>query len=85
MPVAFHLPAADFKSMIELTRMATSTEESRYYLNGIYFHQTPERQLRAVATDGHRLAFDPDGFAARGGNDAVCYYSRAKPTPNYSV
>ncbi len=56
MPVSFHVPAADLKSMIELTRMATSTEESRYYLNGIYFHQTPDRLLRAVATDGHRLA-----------------------------
>jgi len=56
MPVVFQLPAADLKDMIELTRMATSTEESRYYLNGIYFHQSPDRKLRAVATDGHRLA-----------------------------
>jgi DNA polymerase-3 subunit beta len=56
MPVAFQLPAADLKDMIELTRMATSTEESRYYLNGIYLHHSPDRKLRAVATDGHRLA-----------------------------
>jgi DNA polymerase-3 subunit beta len=56
MPVAFQLPSADLKGMIELTRMATSTEESRYYLNGIYLHQSPDRKLRAVATDGHRLA-----------------------------
>jgi len=36
-----------------------STEETRYYLNGVYFHVASNAQgsvLRAVATDGHRLA-----------------------------
>ncbi|KEP68424.1 hypothetical protein DL1_11800 [Thioclava dalianensis] len=32
-----------------------STEETRYYLNGIYLH-VENGNLRAVATDGHRLA-----------------------------
>ncbi|MDX2156905.1 MAG: DNA polymerase III subunit beta [Hyphomicrobiaceae bacterium] len=55
----FEVPAADLKALIEKTRFAISTEETRYYLNGIYLH-TAERAgsptLRAVATDGHRLA-----------------------------
>ena len=56
----FVLPAKKLKRLIEKTRFAISTEETRYYLNGIYFHMastsdgTPK--LRAVATDGHRLA-----------------------------
>src|SRR3712207_9234457 len=53
------MPAADLKRLIEKTQFAISTEETRYYLNGIFFH-TVETQgttmLRAVATDGHRLA-----------------------------
>ncbi len=56
---AFSLPAADLKRLIEKTRFAISTEETRYYLNGIYLHQAEtdgKETLRAVATDGHRLA-----------------------------
>src|ERR1700704_5999218 len=55
----FKLPAADLKRLIDKTQFAISTEETRYYLNGIYLHAagTPNAQtLRAVATDGHRLA-----------------------------
>jgi len=55
----FTLPSADLKKMIERTRFAISTEETRYYLNGIYLHAVPSVNggaLRAVATDGHRLA-----------------------------
>jgi DNA polymerase-3 subunit beta len=55
----FHLPAHELKMLIDKTRFAISTEETRYYLNGIYLHDvnTPEgAMLRAVATDGHRLA-----------------------------
>lgn len=33
-----------------------SKEETRYYLNGIYMHAKEDGLLRAVATDGHRLA-----------------------------
>ena len=58
-PVRFELPAAELKALIDRTQFAISTEETRYYLNGIYFH-TPSVSgkpvLRAVATDGHRLA-----------------------------
>src|SRR5437868_914497 len=51
----FALPAASLKGLIEKTRFAISTEETRYYLNGIYLHEVADT-LRAVATDGHRLA-----------------------------
>ena len=53
----FSVSAEDFKFLIEKTRFAISTEETRYYLNGIYLHDVPSGPfLRAVATDGHRLA-----------------------------
>jgi len=59
MPHAFRLPAKDLKRLIDKTQFAISTEETRYYLNGIYLHAVGEGAgavLRAVATDGHRLA-----------------------------
>jgi DNA polymerase III subunit beta len=53
----FSLPAAELRGLIEKTRFAISTEETRYYLNGIYLHEVAkDNMLRAVATDGHRLA-----------------------------
>jgi DNA polymerase III subunit beta len=55
----FHLSAPTLRGLIDRTRFAISTEETRYYLNGIYLHATESegvRVLRAVATDGHRLA-----------------------------
>jgi DNA polymerase-3 subunit beta len=58
LPVRFNLPAEHLKRMIDKTRFAISNEETRYYLNGIFLHATesPTPALRAVATDGHRLA-----------------------------
>ncbi|WP_108662548.1 DNA polymerase III subunit beta [Acuticoccus kandeliae] len=56
---SFKLPAGDLKWLIDRTQFAISTEETRYYLNGIYFHTIVvdgTTMLRAVATDGHRLA-----------------------------
>ncbi len=55
----FVLPAQDLRDLIERTSFAVSTDETRYYLNGIYLHEAvskEEKILRAVATDGHRLA-----------------------------
>ena len=51
----FTLSAAALRRIIDKTRFAISTEETRYYLNGIYLHNHGSK-LRAVATDGHRLA-----------------------------
>lgn len=42
--------------MIDRTLFATSTDETRYNLNGVYMELTEEERLRFVATDGHRLA-----------------------------
>jgi DNA polymerase III subunit beta len=59
MPHEFEVPAADLRRLIEKTRFAISTEETRYYLNGIYLHTVEAAGrflLRSVATDGHRLA-----------------------------
>ncbi len=58
LPFGFTLPAATLKQMFDKTAFAISTEETRYYLNGIFLHVTEEAKpaLRAVATDGHRLA-----------------------------
>jgi DNA polymerase-3 subunit beta len=56
----FTLTSRDMKTLIDRTRFAMSSEETRYYLNGIYIHTTKNKAgldvLRAVATDGHRLA-----------------------------
>ncbi|CAN5364097.1 DNA polymerase III subunit beta [soil metagenome] len=58
LPVAFELPAATLIQIIDKTRFAISTEETRYYLNGIFLHVSDEPLpvLKAAATDGHRLA-----------------------------
>ena len=55
----FPLSAVDLRGLIDRTKFAISTEETRYYLNGIYLHAFAtgkQKTLRAVATDGHRLA-----------------------------
>lgn len=70
LPHSFEVAAANLKRLIDKTRFAVSTEETRYYLNGIYLHLAQDDEgaavLRGVATDGHRLArFDmaqPDGL-----------------------
>jgi DNA polymerase-3 subunit beta len=59
LPHRFTLAAGDLKRLIDKTQFAISTEETRYYLNGIFLHTLDaggQTVLRAVATDGHRLA-----------------------------
>jgi DNA polymerase-3 subunit beta len=59
LPYVFTLAAEDLRGLIDRTRFAISNEETRYYLNGIYLHAAVANRvpvLRAVATDGHRLA-----------------------------
>jgi DNA polymerase-3 subunit beta len=58
LPTSFELPAKTLSELIDRTRFAISTEETRYYLNGIFFHVSDDNEpvLRAAATDGHRLA-----------------------------
>ena len=66
----FQMPASELARLIDKTRFAISTEETRYYLNGIHLHaaeQDGRKTLRAVATDGVRLALAeidlPEGAA----------------------
>jgi len=58
LPTAFEIPAATLIQIIDKTKFAISTEETRYYLNGIFLHVSddPTPVLKAAATDGHRLA-----------------------------
>ncbi|MGK2741927.1 DNA polymerase III subunit beta [Tepidicaulis sp. LMO-SS28] len=73
LPHRFDLPGDALARLLDKTRFAISTEETRYYLNGIYLHTVEEGapMLRAVATDGHRLAQAdyplPDGAAGMPG------------------
>ncbi len=57
---SFELASSELLSLIEKTKFAISTEETRYYLNGIFLHskqsEDGENVLISVATDGHRLA-----------------------------
>jgi DNA polymerase-3 subunit beta len=55
LPTSFEVPAKTLAELIDRTRFAISTEETRYYLNGIFLHVADE-ELKAAATDGHRLA-----------------------------
>lgn len=70
----FNLAASDLRNIVDRTQFAISTEETRYYLNGIYLHTVDvngDLLLRGVATDGHRLAQmqlpAPDGAAGMPG------------------
>src|SRR5580658_6380594 len=71
-PIA--IDSTDLIRLIDKTRFAISTEETRYYLNGLYVHsvvEDGEAKLRAVATDGRRLALAempaPEGFSGTPG------------------
>jgi DNA polymerase-3 subunit beta len=55
----FSAPAAALRRLFDKSKFAISTEETRYYLNGVYMHVATGDEgpvLRCVATDGHRLA-----------------------------
>ncbi|SDX82390.1 DNA polymerase III subunit beta [Citreimonas salinaria] len=55
----FSAKAEVLRRLFDKSKFAISTEETRYYLNGVYMHVAESeegRMLRCVATDGHRLA-----------------------------
>ncbi|MGF1552251.1 MAG: DNA polymerase III subunit beta [Paracoccaceae bacterium] len=57
--VSYRAKAPVLRRLFDKAKFAVSTEETRYYLNGVYLHvaeEVGEARLRAVATDGHRLA-----------------------------
>jgi DNA polymerase-3 subunit beta len=70
LPTTFDIPAAALARMLARTAHAESKEATRYYLNGTYLH-AHNGELRAVATDGHRMVVTdaplPDGAAGMPG------------------
>lgn len=55
----FSAAAPVLRRLFDKSKFAISTEETRYYLNGVYMHVADSeggKALRCVATDGHRLA-----------------------------
>ncbi len=53
---SFELPQSTLKTMVEKTAFAMAQQDVRYYLNGLLLDVAPNK-IRAVATDGHRLAY----------------------------
>lgn len=52
----FEIPIRDLKEMIQETIFAISDDETRYFMNGVFFEKAEEKYIM-VATDGRRLAF----------------------------
>ena len=71
MPCNFVIGCDEMANMIDKSKFAISTEETRYYLNGIFLHAI-NGELRSVATDGHRLACIQ--------SKSVCYTHLTLPT-----
>lgn len=71
-PDTVHMTEGDLHRLLHLARHCISAEETRYYLNGIFLHPHPETgTLRAVATDGHRLAVIDSAVQAQGVAPAI--------------
>jgi DNA polymerase-3 subunit beta len=59
----FEIPVKDFKEMIQQTIFAVSDDETRYFMNGVFFEKNGDKIIM-VGTDGRRLAFiskEPEG------------------------
>ena len=63
LPHRFNLPAQALRGLIDRTRFAISTEETRYYLNGIYLHAAESEGDTRAARGRHRR---PPPGAGRG-------------------
>lgn len=59
-------PASTIHEMIERTIFSVSTDETRYSLNGVFIEEASGGNLRMVATDGHRLAFEEKSVGSLG-------------------
>jgi DNA polymerase-3 subunit beta len=55
-PATLHITQRELHSALSRVKHAISTEQTRYYLNGVYVHNAKNGKARFVATDGHRLA-----------------------------
>ncbi|MFZ3481671.1 DNA polymerase III subunit beta [Sphingomonas sp. 3-13AW] len=70
LPDQIDITASQLSEMIDDTRFAMSGDETRYYLNGIYFH-VEDKMLKAVATDGHRLALSAVAYEGQNVNGII--------------
>lgn len=61
--ISFSVPARDLRAMIAQTIFAVSDDETRYFMNGVYFESVDE-ELVMVATDGRRLSYVKRRFDA---------------------
>lgn len=62
------LNRADLRRLVEKTHFSMAQQDVRYYLNGLLL-ETEKKRLRAVATDGHRLALSEVELAAAATRD----------------
>ncbi|MDX1562973.1 MAG: DNA polymerase III subunit beta [Gammaproteobacteria bacterium] len=62
------VPQSDLRWLIEKTQFSMAQQDVRYYLNGLLL-ETEGKTLRAVATDGHRLALAEIDLSAPAGSD----------------
>jgi DNA polymerase III, beta subunit len=60
----FAVPAKEFKEMITQTIFAVSDDETRYFMNGVFFEKAPDG-LVMVATDGRRLSYVKKTFETK--------------------
>lgn len=61
----FELPSREFRKMVAQTIFSVSTDETRYFMNGVFMERSPEGALVMVSTDGRRLAYIKNDFAAQ--------------------
>ncbi|HEY9054718.1 MAG TPA: DNA polymerase III subunit beta [Rectinemataceae bacterium] len=60
----FELPSKEFKRMIVQTLFSVSTDETRYFMNGVFLEKNAEGSLVMVSTDGRRLAYIKSDFGS---------------------
>jgi len=53
----FEIPSKEFRRMVTQTLFSVSTDETRYFMNGVFMEKAPEGALIMVSTDGRRLAY----------------------------
>lgn len=75
----FSIPQHKLRDMIRKTIYAVSREESRHFLQGVFFEKVEESELRLVATDGHRLSLSKDNFESLNGYEGFGVMNPQKP------
>ncbi len=69
-PSEFSVEQCQLKTLLEKTMFAMAMQDVRYYLNGLLLDITADK-IKAVATDGHRLAFSEIDCNTNGQNSKI--------------